>query len=165
MNNVLITGVSGGIGKGTAEKLLAGNSSVIGIDLHISDGAKQLAARFPGKLSLIEYDLTDVEHLSELVKKTVEEYGKIEGFVHCAGFDKMSPLHMAKITDIENLWRIHALVPMVMISAISKKQNHGEDTSIVLISSQSAHEGAMGHSAYASAKGRLKVIWRPPPRS
>ena len=161
MNNVLITGVSGGIGKGTAEKLLAGNSSVIGIDLHISDGAKQLAARFPGKLSLIEYDLTDVEHLSELVKKTVEEYGKIEGFVHCAGFDKMSPLHMAKITDIENLWRIHALVPMVMISAISKKQNHGEDTSIVLISSQSAHEGAMGHSAYASAKGAVEGYLAP----
>lgn len=161
MNNVLITGVSGGIGRGTTEKLVAAGSSVIGVDLRISEEVKRLAARFPDKLSLFEYDLMDVDRLSEFVKNIVSERGRIGGFVHCAGFDKMSPLHIAKITDIENLWRIHALVPMVMISAISKKQNHGEDTSIVLISSQSAHEGAMGHSAYASAKGAVEGYLAP----
>ena len=156
MKNVLITGVSGGIGKGITEKLLSAGSSVIGVDLHISEEVTQLAAGFPNRLSLFEYDLMAVEHLLDFVKEIVAECGRIGGFVHCAGFDKMSPLHMAKIADIENLWRIHALVPMVMISLISKKQNHCENTSIVLISSQSSHEGAMGHSAYASAKGAVE---------
>ena len=32
MENVLITGISGGIGKGVAEKLLDSGSSVIGLD-------------------------------------------------------------------------------------------------------------------------------------
>ena len=32
MENVLITGISGGIGKGVAEKLLEEGSSVIGLD-------------------------------------------------------------------------------------------------------------------------------------
>ncbi len=161
MKNVVITGVSGGIGKGIADKLIASGTSVIGIDLHFTEEINKMADLFSDRLFLYEYDLMDADHLSDLIKQIVSEHGKIGGFVHCAGFDKMFPIHMAKITDIENLWRIHALVPMVIISAISKKQNHDEDTSIVLISSQSAHEGAMGHSAYASAKGALEGYLAP----
>lgn len=156
MDNVLITGISGGIGKGVAERLIANGSSVIGIDRVAGDGIRGLSAANPGKLSLHEHDLMDIGSLQGLIKGLVAEHGAIGGFVHCAGFDKMAPLHLAKVKDIEDLWRIHALVPMVMVAAISKKKNHAGHTSIVLISSQSAHEGAMGHTAYAAAKGAIE---------
>ena len=103
----------------------------------------------------------DVENLGGLIKGLVAEHGPIGGFVHCAGFDKMAPLHLTKIEDMENLWRLHALVPMVMIAAISKKKNHDDSASIVLITSQSAHEGAMGHTAYAAAKGAVEGFLAP----
>ena len=103
----------------------------------------------------------DIGQLQDLIKSLVAEYGPIGGFVHCAGFDRMAPLHLSKVEDIENLWRLHALVPMVMIASISKKKNHKEGTSIVLISSQSAHEGAMGHTAYAAAKGAIEGYLAP----
>ena len=48
-----------------------------------------------------------------------------------------------------------------MIGALSKKANHAEGTSIVLITSQSAHEGAMGHTAYAAAKGAIEGYLAP----
>ena len=161
MNNVLVTGVSGGIGKAVAEKLLASGSTVIGLDRTIRDEIRSTAENYPGRLFLQECDLLDVTQLQNLVKNLVAEYGPIGGFVHCAGFDKMAPLHLTKVEDIENLWRLHALVPMVMIAAISKKKNHAEGTSIVLISSQSAHEGAMGHTAYAAAKGAIEGYLAP----
>ena len=161
MNNVLITGVSGGIGKGVAEKLLASGSTVIGLDRTIRDEIRETAEQYPGQLVLQECDLMDIGQLQDLIKNLVAEYGPIGGFVHCAGFDKMAPLHLSKVEDIENLWRLHALVPMVMIAAISKKKNHAEGTSIVLISSQSAHEGAMGHTAYAAAKGAIEGYLAP----
>ena len=161
MKNVLITGVSGGIGKAVAEKLLSQGSSVIGIDRIISEGIKEVAENFPGKLFLHECDLMDVDGLQGLVSSLVAERGPVGGFVHCAGYDKMAPLHLVKAGDLENLWRIHALVPMVLIAAISKKKNHAAGTSIVLISSQSAHEGAMGHTAYASAKGAVEGYLAP----
>jgi NAD(P)-dependent dehydrogenase (short-subunit alcohol dehydrogenase family) len=161
MNNVLITGVSGGIGRGVAEKLLSTGSSVIGLDRTIGEGIKETAENYPGKLFLYECDLMAVEGLSSLIKTLAEKHGPIGGFVHCAGFDKMAPLHLTKIEDIENLWRLHALVPMVMIAAISKKKNHSDGTSIVLITSQSAHEGAMGHTAYAAAKGAIEGYLAP----
>ena len=161
MNNVLVTGVSGGIGKAVAEKLLASGSTVIGLDRTIRDEIRAIAENYPGRLFLQECKLMDVTQLHDLVKNIVAEYGPIGGFVHCAGFDKMAPLHLTKVEDIENLWRLHALVPMVMIAAISKKKNHAEETSIVLISSQSAHEGAMGHTAYAAAKGAIEGYLAP----
>lgn len=161
MENVLITGISGGIGKGVAEKLLSEGSSVIGLDRTIKDGIKEVADRYLGKLMLHECDLMDSDSLSDLIKNLVAEHGPIGGFVHCAGFDKMMPLHLTKAEDIESLWRLHALTPMLMIAAISKKKNHSENTGIVLISSQSAHEGAMGHTAYAAAKGAIEGYLAP----
>ena len=161
MENVLITGISGGIGKGVAEKLLSKGSSIIGLDRIIKVGITELADRYPGKLMLQECNLMDSEGLADLVKHLVTEHGPIGGFVHCAGFDKMMPLHLTKAEDIESLWRLHALTPMLMIAAISKKKNHSENTSIVLISSQSAHEGAMGHTAYAAAKGAIEGYLAP----
>ena len=161
MKNVLITGVSGGIGKGVAEQLLASGSIVIGLDRTIRDEIRETAEHYPGQLVLQECDLMDIGQLQDLIKNLVADHGPIGGFVHCAGFDKMAPLHLSKVEDIENLWRLHALVPMVMIAAISKKKNHAEGTSIVLISSQSAHEGAMGHTAYAAAKGAIEGYLAP----
>ena len=161
MMNVLITGLSGGIGFAVAEKLLAEGSTVIGIDRKTKEPALELEARYPGMVSLFEHDLMDAGGLPDLVKQIVAERGPIGGFVHCAGFDKMAPLHLSKIEDIEGLWRIHALAPMVLIASISKKKNHAEDTGIVLITSQSAHEGAMGHTAYAAAKGAIEGYLAP----
>ena len=161
MENILITGVTGGIGKNVAEKLLAAGGSVIGLCREIHDEIKDLAEQYPGKLFLHETDFMDSANLANVIKELVAEHGPIGGFVHCAGFDKMSPLHLTKAEDMENLWRIHALTPMLMIAAISKKKNHREHTNIVLISSQSAHEGAMGHTAYAAAKGAIEGYLAP----
>ena len=161
MNNVLITGISGGIGKAVAEKLLDSGSSVIGLDRAIKDEMRSLADRYLEKLILHEADLMDSNALADLVKGLVAEHGPIGGFVHCAGFDKMMPLHLTKAEDIESLWRLHALAPMLMIATLSKKKMHDEGMSIVLISSQSAHEGAMGHTAYAAAKGAIEGYLAP----
>ncbi len=161
MKNVIITGVSGGIGKAVAEKLLADGSTVIGLDKVIGDGIRAVADQYSEALFLQECDLMASDGLGELVKQLVAERGPIGGFVHCAGFDKMLPLHLTKPEDYENLWRLHALAPMLMIGAISKKKNHEEKAAIVLISSQSAHEGAMGHAAYAAAKGALEGYLAP----
>ena len=161
MDNVLITGISGGIGKGLAEELLRTGSSVIGLIRRENEELLALAEMYPGKLVLRECDILDTANLAGLVKAIVAENGPIGGFVHCAGYDKMAPLHMTKAEDIEGLWRIHALVPMLLIAAISKKKQHTDNASVVLITSQSAHEGAMGHTAYAAAKGAIEGYLAP----
>ena len=161
MKQILITGISGGIGRAVAEQLLQDGCKIVGLDLVLSDEIKCLEKIYSDNLSLYEVNLTDVDKLPDFLSGIVSEKGALGGFVHCAGFDKMAPLHLQKIKDIEDLWRLHALVPIVMIGALSKKKNHSEKCSIVLITSQSAHEGAMGHTAYASAKGAIEGFLAP----
>ncbi len=161
MQNVLVTGITGGIGGAVAKQLLEEGSTVIGIDLELDERISLLANAYPESLSLHTFDLSNTDELPLVVKALVKEHGRIGGFVHCAGFDKMAPLHMAKAHDYESLWRIHALVPMLLIGAICKRPNHVERMGMVLISSQSAHEGAQGHAAYAAAKGAIEGFLAP----
>lgn len=164
MNNIVITGISGGIGRAVAEQLLSAdpvNSSIIGITRTINDDITAWAEKFCNHVDIRQFDFAEVEKIEELINSIVAEHGSIGGFVHCAGFDKVMPIHMTKARDIESLWKLHALVPMLMISHISKKKNHCDNASIVLITSQSAHEGAMGHTAYAAAKGAIEGYLAP----
>ena len=73
MENVLITGVSGGIGRSVAERLLANGSTVVGWDKTVSDEARLLAERYPGKFAMQEVDLMDSEALPGLVKTLVAD--------------------------------------------------------------------------------------------
>lgn len=149
----------GGIGKACCKQLIEDGYFIIGIGRNLDEIPKEWRNDcFAG----IEVDLlSNIDKIPELIENIVDKYGPLDGFVHCAGFDKMVPLGLAKAKDMEKLWRIHAQVPMLIISTMSKKKRHGENTSIVLISSQSAHEGAMGHSVYASAKGAIEGFLPP----
>lgn len=159
--SVLVTGISGGIGFAVARRLLGKGRRVVGVDLAKSDAVRDACSESGGHLSFKEANLADSSILQSLVEEVVEESGPLSGFVHCAGFDRMSPLHMLKAREAEDLWRLHALAPMLLLSAISRKKNHADGCSVVLVSSQSAHEGAMGHVAYASAKGAVEGLVAP----
>ena len=161
MENVLITGITGGIGYAVAEKLLENGSSVLGVARNTRAVREALSSKYGERVHTVDFDLMQVEAVDDLIKELVTGYGPIGGLVHCAGFDKMAPLHLVKPEDMEQLWRIHAQVPMRLVGLISKKKNHRENASIVLISSQAAHEGAMGHTAYAAAKGALEGYLAP----
>ena len=67
MKNVLITGVSGGIGKGLVEKLLKNGYSIIGLDKVLSDDIKAIANEYHGNLFLHEADLMNSDSLGSLI--------------------------------------------------------------------------------------------------
>ena len=159
-NNIIVTGVSGGIGQMVAKELLENSNSIIATDINI-EKAKESLSIYGDSCKFVQWDLADIPSLNDYIKYVVEHFGKIQGLVHCAGFDKLAPLYLTKVVDFQSLWTIHALAPMRLISLISKKRNFIENGSIVLISSLAAHEGAIGHAAYASAKGAIEGFLKP----
>lgn len=156
---ILVTGVSGGIGNSVAKVLLESNFLVVGQTRDSTSLPSELL-NHPRFISLV-HALDDGDDGRRLINEVVENYGAIRGFVHCAGFDKLSPLYLNKTKVIRDLFEIHAVVPMTMVSEISKKEKHERDCSIVLISSLSAHSGAQGHTAYAAAKGAIEGFLAP----
>lgn len=148
---ILITGASGGIGHEVVKKLIEQGYDVVAVDRDVSSLTKT-----SDKVYTLSYDLNDIDAFRIKLTELIKEHGSFGGFVHCAGFDKLSPLYLNKLTDLESLFKIHVFSAMSIISLLSKKGNLIEGSSIVLISSLSAHEGASGHTMYASAKGAIE---------
>lgn len=151
---VIVTGACGGIGRAAAEQLLADGFGVWAVDL----SEDKLRETFGGMedVELMPCDLSLEENIKTLVGDIVKKTGPVAGLLHCAGFDKLSPVYLNKRRDVEALFTIHVYAMMDLVKYISKKGNACEGCSIVLISSLSAHEGAAGHTAYAAAKGALE---------
>ena len=150
----IITGASSGIGLAVAQSLLRDSMPIIATArnegrLRDSLGDNELC-------SIVPCDFSHAEQAVEYIDAVRQIHGSLGGFVYCAGFDKMSPLYLNKAAHYEELWRVHALAPMTMISRLARKGMMVDGASIVLVSSLAAHEGAAGHSAYAAAKGALE---------
>jgi len=150
----IVTGAGGGIGGAVAAQLLGEGKKVIAVGRNLAG----LCEKFSGYANCVCYgcDLSDEAEITYLIKTIVREQGAVRGLVHCAGFDKLSPLYLNKMDDVEALFKIHVFAPMTLCKLLSKRGNAAAGCSLVLISSLSAHEGAAGHTAYAAAKGALE---------
>lgn len=151
---IIVTGAAGAIGEAVTRKLMNEGFFVIAID--ITHDILEEKYKGNNACSYMAFDLNKINELQSLIKQIKEEYGGIRGLVHCAGFDKLTPLYLYRQEDIEALFSIHVYVPMALCGLIAKKGNASNGCSIVLISSLSAHEGAAGHTGYAAAKGALE---------
>ncbi len=151
---ILVTGASGGIGEAVTRKLITHGYNVIAL----SRSMEKLQNKFKSesKCELVDYDLTDLKGIPSLIKTIAKKHGGLRGLIHAAGHDKLAPLYLVRQADIESLLAIHITSAILLCSQLAKKGNASNGCSIVLISSLSAHEGAVGHAAYAAAKGAIE---------
>ncbi|TLX83726.1 MAG: SDR family oxidoreductase [Thaumarchaeota archaeon] len=95
---VIVTGSSRGIGKATAKLFVkeGANVTITGKDLkRLEDAAKEIGNVFP-----VSGDIRIESDVQNVVKKTVEKFGKIDILVNNAGiFPQIKPLH--KISEKE----------------------------------------------------------------
>lgn len=150
---VLVTGYSGGIGSEVTRSLLRAGYSVYGIDR--SGRAKAASFTTEDTLRSTTFDLTQLQDISSLIQSVSREVGPLRGFVHCAGVDLLRPLYMTRPDDFEQLMRVHAVAPLLIMGELTKANRVTDGFSGVLLSSLAIHEGAKGHVAYAAAKGAV----------
>lgn len=154
MQHILVTGACGGIGSAVVEKLLAQGFGIWAVDRD----EERLNSMYGnnGKVRYYKCEFESEDATKSLMSTIKDTTGAIRGLVHCAGFDKLSPLFLNKRADVEALFNIHVYAAMDLCKYLAKKDYAEQGCSVVLISSLSAHEGAKGHTAYAAAKGAIE---------
>ena len=81
---VAVTGGASGIGLETATELLKHGASVALIDLN-KESLDRAADGLDGRVMTFRADVTDAGEVNAAVQELVEQFGKLDGLVACAG--------------------------------------------------------------------------------
>src|SRR3989440_6383794 len=160
----IVTGSARGIGRATAALLAEHGAKVLINDLD-GDVAEQSASEISGETLVFAGDLTKPGVPDELVKKVVDEWGRVDILVNNAGYPPDAPIHKMSDEWFQRMLDIHSIVPFRMCRAVAPhmrepaKQEREAGTEvfrkIVNVSSISGTMGNAGQANYSSGKSAV----------
>ncbi|MCR5690968.1 MAG: SDR family oxidoreductase [Eubacterium sp.] len=154
--NILITGASRGIGKATAEYLARENYNLILVARNESS-LLNLAENLGQDITVFPYDLSDLEHISQIFEHLAQKGIKLDGLVHCAGVNNDIPIRNNNIDLMRETLTINYMSFVELVKYFSKKKYSNDGASIVAISSLATNFFSAGMSTYTSSKAALEA--------
>jgi 3-oxoacyl-[acyl-carrier protein] reductase len=162
--SAIVTGSARGIGRATAELLVAEGAQVLINDLD-GDVAEQAAGEIKGETAVFAGDLTKPGVPDQLVQQAIDSFGKIDILVNNAGYTLDAPVHKMSDEHFQAMLDIHTVVPFRMIRAAAphlrepakKEREEGKEVfrKIVNISSTSGTFGNAGQANYSAGKAAV----------
>lgn len=158
--NILITGVSKGLGLHLSKIFISEGHHVWGISRTKSSELEALLQNYPTKLNWLAYDLEDSQGIKESVFYSWIGFDTIiHGFVNNAAIAYDDLITNIKLDSLERMYRANVFSPMILTKyTIRQMLLHNISGSIVHLSSISVHTGYKGLSMYASTKGALEAF-------
>lgn len=167
----IVTGGASGLGRATAEALIANGAKVAIWDLNEELGT-QAAAELGENAMFIKINVTDEAAVETAVQTVVEKFGAVHILANIAGIarprlviNKEGPTSLKDFTDVID---IDLVAPYNIIRhvawAMSKNEpvtEDGERGVIINTSSAAADHGQRGQQSYSAAKGGLNSMALP----
>ncbi len=157
-----ITGASYGIGFAIAEAFAAAGAAIVFNDINEALVEKGMAAYAEKGIPAHGYvcDVTDEAAVQALVTKVEKEVGVIDILVNNAGIIKRIPMTDMSAADFRKVIDVDLNAPFICAKAVIPsmiEKGHGK---IINICSMMSELGRETVSAYAAAKGGLKMLTR-----
>ena len=158
----LITGASYGIGMAIAKAMAANGATIVFNDIKQELVDKGVAAYAEKGIKAHGYvcDVTDEEAVQKTVAQIREEVGVIDILVNNAGIIKRIPMLEMSAADFRKVIDVDLNAPFIVSKACIPgmiEKGHGK---IINICSMMSELGRETVSAYAAAKGGLKMLTR-----
>ncbi len=158
----LVTGASYGIGFAIASAYAQAGATVCFNDINQDLVNKGLAAYEALGIKAHGYvcDVTDEDAVNALVAKIAAEVGTIDILVNNAGIIKRIPMHEMSAKEYRQVIDIDLTGPFIVSKAVIPAMMETRSGKIINICSMMSELGRETVSAYASAKGGLKMLTR-----
>ena len=158
----LVTGASYGIGFALASAFARQGAKIVFNDIKQELVDKGLAAYKAEGIEAKGYvcDVTNEEQVNEMVAKIEKEVGVIDILVNNAGIIKRIPMTEMTAAEFRQVIDVDLNAPFIVAKAVIPsmiKKGHGK---IINICSMMSELGRETVSAYAAAKGGLKMLTR-----
>ena len=158
----LVTGASYGIGFALASALAEAGATIAFNDINEEFLAKGIAAYKAAGIDARGYiaDVTDEPAVQKLVADIEKDLGPIDILVNNAGIIKRVPMHEMDVKDFRQVIDIDLTAPFIVAKAVIPSMMKKGSGKIINICSMMSELGRETVSAYAAAKGGLKMLTR-----
>ena len=158
----LVTGASYGIGFALASAFAQAGAKIVFNDIKQELVDKGIAAYKAEGIEAKGYvcDVTNEEQVNAMVAQIEKEVGVIDILVNNAGIIKRIPMHEMSAAEFRQVIDVDLNAPFIVSKAVIPsmiKKGHGK---IINICSMMSELGRETVSAYAAAKGGLKMLTR-----
>src|SRR5215510_11221290 len=160
----VVTGGASGLGRATAERLIAAGAAVALLDRPASAGAD--AAKAMGqRATFAPADVTSADEVSAALQTAGDRLGGINVLVNCAGigtamktFGKAGPAKLEEFTRVIQVNLIGTFNCIRLAAALMAKNApgaEGERGVVINTASVAAFDGQIGQAAYSASKGGI----------
>ncbi|MCD0423312.1 gluconate 5-dehydrogenase [Rubrivivax sp. JA1024] len=158
----LVTGASYGIGFALASALAEAGATIAFNDINEEFLAKGLEAYEAAGITAHGYlcDVTDEPAVQKMVAQIEREVGTIDILVNNAGIIKRVPMHEMAASEFRQVIDIDLTAPFILAKAVIPAMIAKGGGKIINICSMMSELGRETVSAYAAAKGGLKMLTR-----
>ena len=158
----LVTGASYGIGFAIAKALACAGAKIVFNDIKQEFVDKGLAAYEAEGIEVKGYvcDVTDEEAVNAMVTTIEKEVGVIDILVNNAGIIKRIPMHEMSAQEFRQVIDVDLNAPFICAKAVIPSMMKKGGGKIINICSMMSELGRETVSAYAAAKGGLKMLTR-----
>lgn len=156
----LVTGGSHGIGFAMAKGLSNAGATIVFNSSSAQSMEKGLQEYNNANIKAFGFvcDVTDEKTVNEMVLKIEQEIGIIDILINNAGIIKRTPMLEMDLSDFKKVIDVDLIAPYIVAKAVLPsmiKKGHGK---IINICSMMSELGRETVSAYAAAKGGLKML-------
>jgi len=150
----LITGAGGGIGGGIADVFAKAGAKVYVADLELED-AKSKAEQLRNEgfnAEAVRLDVTKKDDIDFLINKIVQENGKIDHLINCAGIAYSKPYMESTDDEFRKMLEVNLIGVNNCCQAALKHMIPRKEGKIVNILSASSRQGSDFYTHYSSSK-------------
>lgn len=156
----LISGATSGIGRVTAQRMLAEGASVVFCGF-ASDAVDALCTQFPQHAHYIDVDLRDATACTQFVDAALMRFGQIDIIINNAASVARSTLESTDAQFFDDMMALNVRAPMlIMRQALPALRANPHGAVVLNIGSLNAYVGAPNLLAYATSKGALVTMSR-----
>lgn len=158
----LVTGAVHGLGMAMAKGLGNAGATIV-VNNHSDDSLQDAVKEYQDsglKAHGYVFDVTDTDAVEAAIKKIESEVGPIDILVNNAGIIKRIPMVEMETADFEQVIKVDLVGPFIVSKFVAKSMIKRGGGKIINICSMMSELGRDSVSAYAAAKGGLKMLTR-----
>ena len=150
----IVTGASRGLGRATAEALLAEGARVVAA-ARTTDALEELRAQAPDRVAVAPCDMRDLDAVAGLVDVALDAFGSLDVVVNNAGIAPAGAFLETGQDVWDDVFRINVMAPAALTRAAGRvllEQRHGK---VINVASLSGLRGKPVLAAYSASKGAM----------